>query len=97
MSSQLPQKIIDQMKRVGLPESGACPFAPLIVHNRKGDPIIDKRSPGKGTRTKKLGYVDDQGRIWIRDHAHGPYPEHWDVQVNDGDDYFRVDLNGNVL
>ncbi len=41
--------------------------------------------------------MDSQGRIWIKCRAHGTYPDHWDVQVGEGKDYFRVDLNGNVL
>jgi hypothetical protein len=95
--SSLPQKILDQMKRCGLPETGSCPFQPKIVTNQRGDPIIEKRSPAKGTKSGKKGFVDDQDRIWIRDHAHAGYPEHWDVQIADGDDYFRVDLNGNII
>jgi hypothetical protein len=41
--------------------------------------------------------VDTQGRIWIKCLAHGTYPDHWDVQVDQGMDYFRVDPDGNVL
>jgi hypothetical protein len=41
--------------------------------------------------------VDVQGRIWIRDRAHADVPDHWDVQIDDGDRYIRVDNDGNQL
>ncbi len=50
-----------------------------------------------GPKRGKRGYVDDQGRIWVKDHAHAGVPEHWDVQIDDGADYIRVDLSGNEL
>ena len=42
-------------------------------------------------RSGKPGSVDDQGRIWIRDRAHAKLPDHWDVQIDDGADYIRID------
>jgi hypothetical protein len=93
----LPQKIKDQMKNAGLPSTGTHPFMPKIVKNRNNEDIIDKQAVTKGPKRGKRGFVDDQGRIWIRDRAHTHVPDHWDVQIDGGEDYFRVDQNGNEL
>jgi hypothetical protein len=85
------------MKGAGLPSIGTHPFTPSLVKNRNNEDIIEKRAPSKGPKRGKRGYVDDQGRIWIRDRAHANVPEHWDVQIDDGEDYIRVDLNGNEV
>ena len=97
MSSSLPQKIIDQIKKAGLPTGGKHPFTPKLTKNARGDQMIEKRAVGKGPKSGKRGYVDDQERIWIKDRAHAHVPDHWDVQIDDGDDYFRVDPNGNKI
>lgn len=97
MPAGLPQKVIDQIANAGLPTGGQHPFEPRIVTNRKGEPIIDKQVVQKGKRRGKKGYVDDQGRTWVKDHSHAGLPDHWDVQIDDGDDYFRVDVNGNEM
>jgi hypothetical protein len=97
VSSTLPQKIIEQIKKVGLPSSGQHPFAPKLTTNKHGDQIIEKRAVAKGPKQGKKGYVDDQGRIWIKDRSHAGLPDHWDVQMDDGNDYFRVDQSGNAL
>jgi hypothetical protein len=93
----LPQKIIEQMRKAGLPTTGRHPFVPKIITNRTGDPIIEKRAVLDGPKKGKRGFVDAQGRIWIKDRAHANVPDHWDVQIDDGDDYFRVDLTGNEI
>ena len=95
--ADLPQKIIDQMAKAGLPSGGTHPFSTKRTRNQKGEPIIEKRAVSKGPKRGKRGYVDDQGRIWIRDRAHADVPDHWDVQIDDGDSYFRVDLDGSEL
>jgi hypothetical protein len=59
--------------------------------------VIEKRAVLKGPKRGKKGYVDDQGRIWVKDRSHAGLPDHWDVQLDDGDDYFRVDSNGNEI
>ena len=97
MSSGLPQKIIDQIKKAGLPSGGKHPFKPKLTKNARGDQMIEKKAVGKGPKTGKRGYVDDQERIWIKDRAHADVPDHWDVQIDDGDDYIRVDQNGNKI
>jgi hypothetical protein len=97
MSPGLPQKVIDQIANAGLPTGGQHPFKPRIVTNRKGEQIIDKRVIRKGKKRRKIGYVDEQGRIWVRDRAHAGLPDHWDVQLDGGKDYFKVDLNGNEI
>jgi len=97
---ELPQKVIDQMANAGLPQGGTVPFIPRLRLNN-GELEIDKDSPHNAPRSsskrRKKGYVDVKGRIWIRDHAHGNYPEHWDVQIDGGSEYIKVDLNGNEL
>jgi hypothetical protein len=51
-----------------------------------------------GPKKGKKGYVDREGRIWIKDRARDKYPDHWDVQENGGKKgRTRVDPNGNVL
>jgi hypothetical protein len=97
MSSGLPQKIIDQMRKAALPAGGQHPFVPKLVTNRKGEPTIEKRAVQKGPKKGKRGYVDDRGRIWVKDRAHASVPDHWDVQIDEGDDYFRVDFTGNEI
>jgi len=43
-------------------------------------------------------FVDVGGRIWIKDRAHGEYPDHWDVQEDGGErGRTRVDSQGNIL
>ncbi|MDB5331242.1 MAG: hypothetical protein JWP03_2393 [Phycisphaerales bacterium] len=44
-----------------------------------------------------MGWVDLDGRIWLRDRAHAGLPDHWDVQEDKGATYFRVDNDGNLL
>jgi hypothetical protein len=97
VSSDLPQKIVEQMKRAGLPTGGQHPFRPNLVRNRRGEQEIEKRPVQKGPKKGKRGYVDDQGRIWVRDRAHATVPDHWDVQLDGGDDYFKVDQYGNEI
>ena len=94
MPSDLPPKVVRQIEKAGLPASGKHPFVPRLISNARGQQIIEKRAPNTGPRIGKKGYVDEQGRIWIRDHAHAGLPGHWDVQIDDGADYIRVDVNG---
>jgi hypothetical protein len=93
----LPQKIQDQMRDAGLPSIGREPFKPKLVRNRAGEQIIDKRSVAFGPKCGKRGYVDVQGRIWVRDRAHADVPDHWDVQIDAGADYIRIGLDGEII
>jgi hypothetical protein len=97
VSPGLPQKVIDQIEKAGLPTSGQHPYRPRLVRNRKGEQVIEKRSILNGPKMGKRGYVDEDGRIWIKDRSHSGVPDHWDVQLEEGEDYFRVDLDGNEL
>jgi len=97
MPADLPQKVINQIHKAGLPTAGQHPFKPRLVVNRKGEQIIDKQVIQKGPKKSKVGYVDDQGRIWIKEYAHAHLPDHWDVQIDGGDDYIRVDRDGNEI
>lgn len=40
------------------------------------------------------GLAAAPARIWIRDRGHAGLPDHWDAQGDGGEDYFRVDANG---
>jgi hypothetical protein len=93
----LPSKVQNQIAKAELPTGGEVPFEPSLVKNRRGDDVIEKGVIQYGPRKNKVGYVDLLGRIWIKDRAHAEDPDHWDVQVDGGRDYFRVDLNGNRL
>jgi hypothetical protein len=98
MADDLSEKVLEQVSKAGLPLEGEFPFEPLLTTNRRGESIIQKVQITHGPKQGKFGYADTQGRIWIRDHAHGDYPEHWDVQENGGSTgYTRVDLQGNVV
>jgi hypothetical protein len=97
VSSGLPQKIIEQIQRAGLPTVGMHPFIPKLVRNARGEPVIEKRAVLKGPKQGKKGYVDTQDRIWVKDRSHSTVPDHWDVELAGGEDYFRVDLNGNEI
>jgi hypothetical protein len=97
VATNLPQKIIDQISKAGLPQAGQHPFEPRLVKNRSGQTEIQKRAVKKGPKKGKHGYVDDQERIWIKDRAHSGLPDHWDVQIEDGDDYIRVDMQGDEI
>ena len=82
-----------------MPSGGQHPFKPRLVKNRKGQEEIERKAAAKAPTAKRgrKGYVDEQGRIWIKDRAHADVPDHWDVQLNEGEDYIRVDLDGNEL
>lgn len=97
MSHELSKKIIDQIVEKRLPTGGHYPFKPRIEKNRRGEPTIVRRRVGKGPKAGEVGFVDDQDRIWIKDRAHADIPDHWDVQIDNGDDYFRVGLDGNEI
>jgi hypothetical protein len=97
VSSTLPPKIIEQMRKAGLPTTGAIPYEPNLTTNRNGDPVIEKATIRIGPKQGKKGYVDTQGRIWIKDRAHAAVSDHWDVQLHGGADYIRVDLDGDLL
>jgi len=98
MAKDPSKKIEKQMKKAGLPTGGAMPFHPDLGKNRKGEPIIMKAPVQHGPKKGKYGYVDTMGRIWIKDRAHGNYPDHWDVQENSGKKgRTRVDPQGNIL
>jgi len=89
VAKDLPQGVEKQIRKAGLPTSGSMPFIPALDKNKKGMPIIKKATIQHGPRKGKKGYVDSQGKIWIRDRAHGKYPDHWDVQEN-GDNKGRT-------
>lgn len=90
-------RIERQIEKAGLPKGGSVPFVPKLDANRKGEKIIRKEAIVQGPRKGKRGYVDSKGRIWIRDRAHGDYPDHWDVQEDGGEEYFRVGDDGEML
>jgi hypothetical protein len=96
-NDSLSPKVERQIGKAGLPTGGPVPFVPQLDKNKKGDPIIRRGTILYGPKQGKKGYVDTQGRIWVKCLAHGSYPDHWDVQVDQGKDYFRVDMDGNVL
>ncbi len=77
-------QIDKQIKKVGLPSRGSVPFIPQLDKNKKGKLIIRKGTIQGGPKKGKKGYVDSEGKIWIRDRAHGRYPDHWEVQENGG-------------
>lgn len=97
MPSGLPQKIIEQINGAGLPTAGRHSFNPRLTRNKKGKPIIQKKTVQKGRKKGKKGFVDDQDRIWVRDRSHAGLPDHWDVQLNEGADYMRIGMDGEEI
>lgn len=97
MSPQLPPKVIEQIKNAGLPTGGSHPFVPRLAKNRKRETIIDKKMISQGKKRGKIGFVDVHGHIWLKDGAHAGLPDHWDVQLQGGEDYFRIDMGGNPI
>ena len=84
MAKNAAKGIDKQIEKAGLPTGGSMPFIPKLDKNKKGKQIIKKGTIQGGPWKGKKGYVDSQGKIWIRDRAHGKYPDHWDVQENGG-------------
>ncbi|MBL8798132.1 MAG: hypothetical protein JNM56_29815 [Planctomycetia bacterium] len=97
MSPGLADKVVEQIGKAGLPISGSTPFVPRLTKNRRGDYVIVKQAVSIGPKKGKKGFLDSQGRIWLRDRAHADVPDHRDVQLRGGEEYFRVDMNGNEL
>lgn len=97
MPSNLPQKVERQIAKAGLPANGAIPFVPSLVRNRDGEEILEKAAVTYGPKKGKRGYVDTEGRVWIKDRAHARLEDHWDVQIDGGREYFRVDMAGELI
>ena len=95
--SDFSPKIDRQIRKAGLPTAGQVPFRPELGKNRKGEPVIMKTAAVHGPKAGKRGYIDDQGRIWVKDRGHAGVPDHWDVQIDDGQDYVRVGMDGNPI
>ncbi len=95
--SEHSSKVARQIAKAKLPQSGTVPFAPRLRKNALGEDMMEKRAPVHGTKRGKMGFVDQSGRIWIRDRAHAGVPDHWDVQEDDGKSYFRVDDHGDII
>ena len=87
-------KIDKQIDKLGLPRSGDHPFRPKIKINRRGVEEIEKAEVSEGPKKGKKGFVDEIGRIWIRDCAHSGLPDHWDIQIDGGKRYIRVNDRG---
>jgi hypothetical protein len=97
VTPQLPEKVAEQIRKAGLPTGGQHPFQPQLEPNQRGDLVIRKEAVQHGPKRGKRGYVDTQGRIWIKDRAHAGLPDHWDVQIDSGLDYIRVDFDGREI
>lgn len=90
-------KIDRQITKLRLPRVGDIPFEPKLRTNRRGELEMERREVEHGTMKGKFGVVDTIGRIWIRDKAHADVPDHWDVQIDLGKSYIRVDDSGNEI
>jgi len=96
-AKELSEKVAKQMSKAGLPSGGKMPFKPKLKKNKRGDMEIEKVEVTQGPKKGQKGYVDEEGRIWIKDPAHSGYPTHWDVQIGGGADYCRVGFDGAPL
>lgn len=97
MSGGASEKIERQIDKARLPRGGSIPYEPKLTTNRQGETEIEKMRVTCGPKKGKKGYVDIHGRIWVRDRAHANAPEHWDVQIDGGQKYIKVGLDGNEL
>ena len=97
MSDDAPDKVDRQIAKARLPQSGQVPFVPKLKTNERGEQEIVKARSQYGPKRKKKGYVDINGRIWIKERAHSGQPDHWDVQIDEGQRYIKVDFQGNQL
>lgn len=93
----MPKKVAEQIKKAGLPQNGSVSFEPKLTTNQRGNAVIEKAEVKQGPKKGKRGCVDTQGRIWIKDRSHAGLPDHWDVQIDEGKQYIRVDLSGNPI
>lgn len=71
----------------GLPKNGQYPYIPpkkFYSHKLSDFP----------KHSEKNGFLDNKNQIWVWDKKH---KDHWDVQLDDGDDYLRVAPDGRLL
>lgn len=76
---------------------GDVPSVPKLAKNRRDNVIIEKADVTTGPKKDKRGWVDVYDRIWVRDRAHAGLGDHWDVQIDGGESYVRVDDQGNEV
>lgn len=93
----LTPRVLAQISKAQLPMSGPIPFVPAIGEDSRGRECLLRAPVLYGPKQGKIGYLDTQGRIWIRDYAHAGLPDHWDVQENGGVTYFRVNYSGSPI
>lgn len=89
------QKLREKALGFGLPAS----FKPKFEKNKGGKWILMKKPApaAKGNAKDREGWVDEEGRIWIRNYAHAGYPDHWDVQMDGGATYMNVKVDGSPM
>jgi len=97
VAEETSDKVQKQVKKLQLPTGGKVAFVAKLIKNRRGQLEIERAAVLHGPRKGKIGYVDVQGRIWLKDYAHAGYPDHWDVQLDAGKDYMRVGFDGEPL
>ncbi|MCC7424947.1 MAG: hypothetical protein IT428_32145 [Planctomycetaceae bacterium] len=95
--ADLPDSVRQQIEKLKLPLAGTHVFQPRLVMNRKGKQHLERQAVAYGPKEGVVGYLDEQGRIWIKDRAHSGIPDHWDVQIDGGMSYFRVGLDGEEI
>jgi hypothetical protein len=55
LATDLPKKVIGQIRKAGLPTEGQYPFKPKLIKNRKGHLIIKKGTiPWAEERKKRI-------------------------------------------
>lgn len=92
-----PDKVDQQIAKARLPQSGQVAFIPKLKINDRGEQEIAKAKPRYGPKRGKKGYLDTEARIWIKERAHSGQPDHWDVQIDEGQHYIKVDFDGNLI
>jgi hypothetical protein len=93
----LTPRVVAQIAKAGPPLTGVEPFIPAPGTDSRNRQSLKRAAVQHGLKRGQIGYLDTAGRIWIRDRAHAGLPDHWDVQENGGQSYFRVDDNGNII
>jgi len=97
LAQKLPLRVLYRINKHKLPTAGGFPFIPKVRNNRRGQADLVTAPATHGRKRGKYGFVDPNGRIWIRDLAHADHPDHWDVQEDGGKRYFRVDDDGELI
>lgn len=96
---ELPETVQQQMLRYELPVIGNVAFQPALVGSKNidGGMAIQTTAIESGPHEGRIGFVDIDGRVWVRVRSQSTDFKFWHVQTNDPNQSFRIDNNGNKI